>query len=287
MSTGTVMTILARYLLDSGFSKRFDEDRVTELQQYALDEHTRDEFLRLDLRRVRSFRGLITKVQQNYLWEFFPGTRLLLRYAGIELRVFDSYSEFHQNFRTRTDAPRSERIRRFIDFLGDFLQSSDAPAYPVLRDVLKHERIQWEMQDRWATVGAPAGGFSSIDLRSLRAVELGSLAPAFRGIFILAGYRHDPVEILATLSDKGYAAIRAEPSQRTLAYWSCGPAERVRMFQPDPATLGLLAQVNGRRSVRSILRSAASHERVSQSLPFWEAAQQKGLVTFQGLEVKS
>src|SRR6266849_7534536 len=126
--------ILARCLTEPMFLDSLIADRDAALKVYSLDAETRAEFDRTDFRQIRQFSGFIGKVQHNYLWDFFPATRRLLRHYKLETNVFAEYRPIQLSPEVRS-LDRREKTARFFVYLFDFITKH--PEYPGLATVAR------------------------------------------------------------------------------------------------------------------------------------------------------
>jgi hypothetical protein len=265
-----VESVVARCLLDADFLQRARSDPAGTLAAYELDERARADFHALDFTRVGNFAGFITKVQHNYLWESMPYTRALLKHYAIEIEVFAAYHETHLALRKR-GATRREKIGAFLEFLDAYITSG----YPGLRDVLRHERLQWEIESSQpsaaVTAPRPASGLP------------GELVPRIRGSLRVGWFELSPLEIVAQMS-----AGRFDPGQLSLdpgplVYWVDPAAEQLRIMRADSLTAALLSGIDGHSPVGAIVSRVAGRRADAAALarvqPVLDHAVQLGLLT--------
>ncbi|HSF98026.1 MAG TPA: hypothetical protein VLA55_04990 [Ornithinibacter sp.] len=208
----TAETLVARCLLDPGF----------------LDEHLREgsspltvDGEALDLRRLRLFGGLITKVQHNDLWEDFRYTRASLKLLEVELEFFADYrAEF---LRARVSNPdRIARVGRFLDAVEQWLGEHWSPAAWTALDVVRYEREIWRTQLGMAT----CGGTTPQDT-----IEL--IRPD--GVVTVVGFDHDPPQVMAVVRAAG--SLADVPTRSTfLCFWGRPRPAEVRVLEVDGVT---------------------------------------------------
>jgi len=299
-ASAPVNAILARCLLDAGFLDDLTHDPETALRGYALDARTCAEFRQLRVDRVRHFAGFITKVQHNYLWESFPYTRALLKAYRIEIEVFTAYLPVHQRLRAQA-ASRDQKTEGFLTFLQSYLDTAAEAAacqaeghepFPGLHDVLRHERIEWEIR---TTLGGtestrnPNGNApAEVNPAQLPARAFGRLVPVIQGVFKVGTFARNPMPIVDALA-KG--TFRPEPTPKprvdatyVFGYWGDTASNQLHIFELDPVSAGVVTLIDGSRSVRAIVeRAARAHGQqlsVSALRPFFQTVVDQGLVTF-------
>jgi hypothetical protein len=269
-------SIIARCLLDPEFLSRVSSDPATALAAYPLDERTRRDFEAFDFGSVRSFAGFITKVQHNDLWESIPGTRSVLKYYGVEIETFAAYHPHHLRLRARR-ITRDEKVAAFLDFLEARLAREPSRRYPGLRDILVHERLQWEIRTA-LTAGVDGVGEASDG----RGGRFERLVPVIRGALRVGSFEISPSAIASQL-----AAGRFEPSElrarrHCLAYWGDPEARELHVLEVDELTAVLLAEVDGCRSAGAVVRRVARRLGVdavsSRFQPVFESAAAHGLL---------
>lgn len=281
--SGSVQSILARCIVDVPFLDLLARDPGAALEGYALDERTRQGFHELDVERLRRFAGLITKVQNNGLWQPLPYTRALMNGYGLESDVFVAYVEAHQ--RNRAEAiGRDEQTRRFLGFLGDYLERRQSPACPGLRDVLVHERVLWEIE-RFS--GSPEPPSTEPIDPPAGARDFLRWIPVIRGTLRVEAFATNPLATVAALQ-AGVFRPEDVPSQELhLGYFRAGGGAggELRILELAPLAGALLSHVDGRRSLRRIVDRAcagsADRPRTGELRAFFESSARQGLLTLQ------
>jgi hypothetical protein len=252
MSNAAVTSVIARCLLDATFLEHMAADPRAALSECALDERTRFALETLDIAQVRRFAGFIVKVQHSFLWESFPWTVKLLQAYGIELEVFASYLAQHQRLRRSPGLSRREKLAAFAAFLRGLLNEGPGTRWAALLDVLTHEQAEWEIRTALADEPAerpqPCAPLAPDSREFLRQV------PVVRGALRIARFSYDPCEIIALLAAGAPIPDRLAPQPCCLAYWGDVATQELRVLELDALSAVLLAQVNGRRSLRTVLR---------------------------------
>lgn len=252
MTTAAVQHFLARCVVDPPFLELARSDLQRALSGLDLTGQERREFLGLDLNRVRTFAGFVTKVQNNTLWHTFPYTRLLVDHYGLDLDLFSAYQAQHQCDRTdRVD--RTQRTRHFAAFFPGWLASIGTTHYPGLLDLFQHERI-WFEQRLALQASLPDQG-RPIDPALLdqegRAAD--SLVPWIRGLLLIESFDHDPAHVIQALQTGGPALADLTALPRLLAYWGDRDSLQLRIFEVDVHLCELLGRVDGGHTVGQLL----------------------------------
>ncbi|MDJ0853099.1 MAG: hypothetical protein QNK04_32425 [Myxococcota bacterium] len=278
MRDGAVESIVARCLVDPGFlaSLRRGDDV---LAPYGLDDDERAALRTADFERIRNFSGFIGKVQHNHLWESFPGTRRLLEDHGVEIDVFAGFRE--EQLRLRRTSDRAARTLAFVDFLERLVAISpeSGDGIPGLSDVLRHERFCWEIARERGQHGrgerrpsAPPAALPWPELRRRIPVALGGHRV---GVF-----RRDPC--VATERARAGQALQAPAAPFVLLYRADPHRGSLQILEIDPTSASVLEQVNGLRSVRTVIERARRSGRLgvppSGFREFFEAAASEGLL---------
>lgn len=275
-ATAAVESVLARCLLDADFLRAVGSDPAAALAGYDLDERTRRELVSLDVAKVRNFAGFVTKVQHNYLWDPMPFTRALLKHHGVEIELFAEYHARHLELRAQ-GASRAAKIDSFLDFVAAWVR---ADAHPGLREVLLHERIQWELESLDA---APGPKPTSSPGRPLP--PFCELVPRVRGPVRIARFELSPFEIVDQLSNGRFDPTSLSAWSGTLAYWADPASERMRILEVDDLTAALVSEADGRRSVRGVVSRVggrpADDELVDRVRPVFEGAVDVGLLALE------
>jgi hypothetical protein len=184
----------------------------------------------LDLRRVRLFGGLITKVQHNDLWEDFPYTRAALKLLGVELEFFATYRD--DFLRLRSSKPdKTTRVRSFLDTLESWLMQHWSTSAAAALDICRHERALWQTRHSLDDLA---------EAQTQAPVRKRKLGPA--GVLTVVCFDHDPTEIMAAIR-------RAEPLDqlhaRPFFVCYCGDprAKQIRVVEVDGLTAIVLDRI--------------------------------------------
>lgn len=255
MSGRSVQQFLARCVVDPPFFEAAIADLEAALASFDLTEQERLDFARLDLGRVRSFAGLITKVQNNGLWHTFPSTRLLIDHYGLDLELFTDYRLQHQLDRGAAPVDHTERTRHFAAFFPEWVAARGVHRWPGLLDVFHHERM-W-LEQRLALADEP--GWPNRAPRSLVAEPdsaLDRLTLHVRGLVLVEFFAFNPADVVHALAENRNRLDALTPYPRHLAYWGDRDAMRLRVFEIDAVGRNFLERVNGRTSLAELLDGA-------------------------------
>jgi uncharacterized protein YceH (UPF0502 family) len=277
MSNCVVNSILARALVDARFRAELERDPSSALAWPGVPATVREAFGQMDFARLRGFRGLITKVQHNYLWEAFPYTLTLLRELKLELQVFERYSERHQALRANVSATRNTKIVYFLDHLQGYVERYTPPHGALLLAMLRHERTSWELSADAAQLSEPSPEQDTDALPRLSAREFGRLVPRIRGALRIQRFAYDPGVIAHALATGRPSVQDIGRKASIIAYWLRDRSDRVHLFRPDEFTASVLERVDGRRSVAAVAKRAG--QTVSVLKGFFASAAEQGLVS--------
>jgi hypothetical protein len=281
MSNATINSILARCIVDTAFLDQLASDPPGALNGYALEPQTYADFLKLDIARLRGFAGLVTKVQNNGLWEHFLYTRKLLNYYRIDLEVFTAYRDIHLQNR-RAGLSRNQQIERFLSFLWKRIEDDRDYEYLGLREILAHEKITWETRLAFSTNKQRRPKWRKVDIAPLKYDSIMKLIPVIPGLFRLAEFTYDPLEMISNLTRLKFDSNQLSAQPRWLAYWADDSTGNLRILELDQPIASFLSQVNGRHSIRNLIRRVLKGEqaamRRSEFRPFLQVAFQEGLL---------
>jgi hypothetical protein len=268
MTTGTVNTLIARCMVDPEFLALLSSDRDAALRGYELDDRTRSDFAALDIRRVIGLATVITKVQNNGLWQWIPNTRALTVRYGLEQELFAAFHRDHQALRAGPRT-RDEQTRRFFDFLGHALAEWIPEETPALRDVFQHERLLWELRT------IVAGGTDTPCGTDTPVCAPG--APAPNGGLRAGFFSSSPHETIAAIREERFIPANVRSAPQWLVYHADIAAQTGRTLEVDEMTGRVLALADGTRSVAAIAReSGIDRRRVKRLI---DAAADAGLLT--------
>jgi len=262
MSTGTVNTLIARCMVDPEFLALLSSDRDAALRGYDLNDRTRSDFAALDIRRVIGLAAVITKVQNNGLWQWIPNTRALTVRYGLEQELFAAFHREHQALRAGPRT-RDEQTRRFFDFLGHALEEWIPEETPALRDVFQHERLLWELR--------------TIVACGTDTLVCASGAPAPNGGLRVGFFSSSPHETIAAIRAERFIPANVRSAPQWLVYHADIAAQTVRTLEVDEVTGRVLALADGTRSIAAIARECGIDRRRVKRLI--DAAVDAGLLT--------
>jgi hypothetical protein len=275
MNTGTVEGLLARLILEPSFLERVRADRQSALAGYAPEAGIAEALDSENLEKIQRFAGFIGKVQHNHLWDWFPATRSLLIYYKIELDLFTRYRTVQATPEWQR-ASRGERIGKLLDFIADYAAGN----YPGLGDVVRHERAIWQTASETRSVKKPVAKPAHNQLRNVPWSVFQRMRPALEGIHILS-FRFDPTRLTAHILAGEFAGKTPKGPRTTLAYVR-GRSGEVRTLRTDDMSVYILGQVDGLRSVRSVIgrvrRDAFAGPRPSAFREFFEGAAEAGFI---------
>jgi hypothetical protein len=234
MSTSTVNTLIARCMVDPEFLALLSSDREAALRCYDLDDRTRSDFAALDMRRVIGLAAVITKVQNNGLWQWIPYTRALTVRYGLEQEIFAAFHREHQALRAGPRT-RDEQTRRFFDFLGHALAEWIPEETPALRDVFLHERLWWEMRT--------------------------SIAAGIPSALRVGFFSSSPHETIAAIREERFIPANVRRAPQCLVYSADLAAQTVRTLEVDEETARVLALADGTRTITAIARETGIDRR--------------------------
>ena len=221
-------------------------------------------FGELDFQRLRAFSGFISKVQHNYLWETFPHSRALLEAWAIELDAFAEYRLRYPPLRPER-LNRQQKMARVVGFLEEYLERPHAPSCPGLKDVLRHERIEWELKEMHAgeTARLPH--------------QYGDRAyPKLSNHAQLARFNYDPLDIIAQMSTPVPPRVKRRRCYR--CYVIDFSAGELRSFELSWPAWSFLGRMDGRRSIAGLLAKSDS-ERQREFRGLLLQASDMGIVT--------
>jgi len=252
MAEGAVEEVIARCLLDPVFADRLRRTPNRALHPYGFDANTRKEIKAADLDKILRFAGFINKVQHNHLWEFFPITRKMLCYYGIELEVFTAY-RVRLSPQLRAGS-LEDKTRSFLDFLEHYL-SDKQEHYPGLSEALQHERGIWEVS--LIPIRPYTGGvLAAVQLSSVEWKTFQKLVPAINGPWRICLFEADPEKITAEVKQGTFNGLVERTEPTLFAYTRDRRGRGVVILKPDHLTIDLLSRIDGKRSVAAVIAAA-------------------------------
>jgi hypothetical protein len=264
-SNATITSIVARYLSNANFRKNILVDTEQALTTCGLVAEDRREFSKFDFRGLESFGGLITKTQHNFLYEYLPYTRQLLRIYRLDLTIFAAYRTLIQSTPAAA-ASRVEKTRRFVNYLSAWLGGRDEE-FPGLVDLLEHEYILWDLKnephpDRTVSAVMPS---PAAELRN-------AIASLRRGVK-LAELRYKPLQMIDRL-EQGTQPQRKDRCQSRLVYWIDTQRSEIRVAEMNRTVWKVIRLCDGKRRLPSLYKELAPLRpaTVRQALAFAETS---------------
>lgn len=278
--SATINSILARCIVDTAFLNQLASDPAAALRAYSLDPQIYSDFLKLDVARLRHFAGLVTKVQNNGLWEHFSHTRTLLNYYHLDLEVFTDYRDTHLQNR-QAQLSRNQQIERFLSFLQKRLEP-DYPRFPALREILLHEQLTWQLRISFSTGIHQPTPMRPTDISAINYATFVKLIPIKPDLLRIERFSYDPLEIISKLTQEKFNSGALKEKPKWLGYWADGSSGHLRILELDKHIAVLLREIDGRRSIRSLVRHVMKHSqsgvRPSEFRPFISLALAEGLL---------
>jgi hypothetical protein len=248
MSARVVNSIIARALVDTAFYAALASEPERTLAAYNLDKNAIGEFLHGNLDRINRFAGFITKVQNNFLWEFFPLSRALLRYYRLESKVFMEFRERHQELRCHA-LSREVRAATFQSFLLEWAKCRVELVGTGLFEIAKHELLQLRVRIVALEKHSPPS-----EAIADSADSFWMLRPRKSRLFEAGSYLYDPIYIAEAMS-RNEIPRNLKPSPQTIGYLGSQTAA-VRLFEISPALAQILSLMNGNRTCGEILQES-------------------------------
>lgn len=258
--------------MDPAFLAMMCTDPTSGLLGLDLDDATRSDLQCLDWSRIRHFTGFITKVHHNDLWPVLPYTRAILKAYRFEIEFFARYRPTYLQLRA-TASTRNDKISRFLRFLESEISPRD---FPGLTDVARHEEARWLA----GAAGSSTRGLSDpgagegLATRSSR--DGLRLVPFVRGVLRIVRFDTDPEASIRAINQGCFGAGAVITRSRWIGYWMDPRKGCVRLLELDAGTSGILAQVDGRRSLATVNRRAGMAVPMTRGV--LEVAQTQGLV---------
>jgi hypothetical protein len=185
-------------------------------------------------------------VQNNFLWEFFPLSRALLRYHRLESKIFMDFRERHQELRCRP-LSRELRAATFQAFLLEWAKYRVELSDSGLSEMAEHEMLQ--LRVRGAAIGKQT---LHSDAAARCADSLWMLHPQKSTFFETGSYLFDPL-LLAEAICRNEIPKHLTPSPQTIGYLGSQAGAAVRLFHISPALSQIVGKMDGNRTCREIL----------------------------------
>ena len=272
MSAQVVNSIIARALVDTAFSTALASEPERALAAYNLDRDAIREFLNGNLYRIDRFGGFVTKVQNNFLWEFFPLSRALLRHHRLESKIFMDFRARHQELRCQP-LSREVRAATFQSFLLEWAKCRVELWDTGLSEMAEHEMLQLRVRTAARERQSPEIPSSPGDAVARFADAFWMLHPRKSALFETGSYLFDPIRIAEAISRKEIPR-NLKPSPQTIGYLGSQTGS-VRLFEISPALLQIVGLMNGNRTCSEILGESgmACDESLKEVLLSLEASQ--------------
>jgi hypothetical protein len=271
MTTVDVTAVLAAYLVDPAFTTAFDANPRTAVLSLGGSAELAREVSAIDRDRLQAFRGLITKVQHNFLWSTFPLTLRQLRHHQLDQPLFTALATTHLGLRQQGVRDVPARVRVFVDFGGEFLRRSRRRGALECGLLLAHEDCLRQVNEPYQL---PATGDA---LRPHRVTPRS--VPVLLGRLCIRTFAASPIPLADAISS-GKRTPRVRLKATDIAYWNAISGQGARAFAVTDLTPRLLAAVDGSRSVAQIVRHVTRLRAAGPFLPAFVKAAQLGLITF-------
>jgi hypothetical protein len=271
MTTVDVTAILAAYLVDPGFTTAFDASPRNAVLSLGGSDDLAREISAIDLERLQAFRGLITKVQHNFLWSTFPLTLRHLRHHRLDQPLFTALATTHLGLRQQGVRDVAARVSVFVDFADGFLRRTRTRGALECSLLLAHE-------DCLRQVNEPYEYSATGDVVRPHRLTPRSI-PVLLGRLSVRTFPASPLPLADAVSwGKRTPPVRHKKTD--IAYWNAINGEGARAFAVTDLTPRLLTAVDGQRSVGQIVRHVTRLRAAGPFLPAFVKAAQLGLITF-------
>ena len=224
MSSAAVNSLLGRLVSDPIFLGNFPEEKyvVAAMPQFSAAE--KRDILNLDVASLWGFSSLVVKVQNNFLWEVLPCTRLMLRGLKLDSDVFGQFASLHCQMKKARES-KTVRIERFLGFLADYIHEREAELLP-LQAVFSHERTLYEIRN------APNVSCSRVYTKTRPKID-SRIAPV--GQFRIRFFPCDPLPLIACGFRLSSKLPKIDWSETSVLYWKASGKTAPRIFQIPPA----------------------------------------------------
>lgn len=271
MTTVDVTAILAAYLVDPAFTTAFDANPRNAVLSLGGSAELAREVSGIDRGRLQAFRGLITKVQHNFLWSTFPLTLKQLRHHQLDQPLFTALATTHLGLRQQGVRDVPARVAVFVDFAAKFLRRAKRRGALECGLLLAHEDCLRQVSEPYQL---PATGD---DLRPHRVTPRS--IPVLLGRMCIRTFPASPLP-LANAASSGRRTPPVRFKATDIAYWNAINGHGARAFAVTDLTPRLLAAVDGRRSVGQIVRHVTRLRAAGPFVSAFVKAAQLGLITF-------
>ena len=271
MNTVDVTAILAAYLVDPAFTTAFDANPRNAVLSLGGSADLAREVSAIDLDRLQAFRGLITKVQHNFLWSTFPLTLRHLRHHRLDQPLFTALATTHLGLRQQGVRDVRARVAVFVDFATGFLRRTKRRGALECGLLLAHE-------DCLQQVNEPYELAATGDVLRPHRVTPRSI-PVLLGRLCIRRFPASPLPLADAIS----SGKRTPPVRRKatdIAYWNAINGQGPSAFAVTDLTPRLLAAVDGRRNVGQIVRHVTTLRAAGSFVAAFVRAAELGLITF-------
>jgi hypothetical protein len=284
-TNAAVNSVVARCLIDPDYLERVAADPEAELRAYSLEDGVRAQFLGFDWAKLYHFAGLITKVQNNPLWQTLPYTRALLKYYRLEIEVFAGYRKTFLQLRASGRTTPFEKVSLFQEYLRNYLSLYSLDRYPGLIDITRHEQIWWSVSNSLHREADAPNSWEQVVIDTSHFADPRDIVPVIQGTLQVGNFLYDPELIISLLNGGTFAPHKISERPRWIGYWADIKTGSVRLLEFDQHAAALLALIDGCRTTDSILRMVnreygASDSASRDARSLIEAAHSVGLLRF-------
>ena len=257
MTDGIVEQVIARCLVEPGFAEALRSEPLKTLSVYSSDSAIQRSFASADIQKILRFSGFINKIQHNHLWEYFPATRQLLRYYGIELDIFTAYRPLQLSMNLKASS-LDDKTRSFLDFLEQFMRPQESQRrYPGLTQILIHERSIWEISRTPSPSQDDLNGNAVLphQLTSFKWSKFKRLRAGLNGPLRVCSFEIDPEETIGRIREGRFDGKVNRIETALFLYQHDRERKSVVVQRPDRLTIDLLSRINAKRSVFGVISS--------------------------------
>jgi hypothetical protein len=203
-----------------------------------------------DWTKVLEFRGFICKVKHNDLWDALPQTRAFLVHSNLEFIAFSHYAPVFERLRSSGRSSRDDKIVAFTDFLLNEFKDGSRATLCLLRNMVLHDRVIWELRNAQKTQPDVRSDFAPSRVLTSGELLL-AVVPVRRGVFRIVRCDINPFDVTAALKTKSPDIGALDIRSRWLCYWLAG--EQLSVLELDDASAAILAQIDDKSRVGDIL----------------------------------
>ena len=255
MTSSAVNSIIARCITDAQFLEQLHNSPLGTLSKYQLSSKEHNDFLNLDLDSLGDYVGLITKVQNNGLWQWFRYTRNIMDYYELDLDIFREFSHIHQYGRARKQN-RDTQTRNFVSHVKDYLGVRDADAFPGLSDVLQYEYLMWKTRVKLDSIGEHQihRAHNCIPDEEIRS------SPRFQinGVIYIDSFQFEWKHITQLLQQSDFTPKKLQRAERIVGFWGDARTMQLRMLELEPDVALLLSNLSETHSIDQVIRDCVT-----------------------------